>query len=292
MNPLAQMNQAMDYLEEHLTDDIDFGQMARMAGCSEYHFRRMFSYLAGMPLGEYIRLRRLALAGTLLSQGSKVIDCGTLLGYESADAFSKAFQGMHGITPSQAKRPNASLKAFPPMAFQLTITGGFKMDYRIVHKEAFQIIGFKKRITMQFEGVNPQMDSLYEKLTPEHIAELKALCNTAPQGMLSVSANFAERTAEGAELDQFVGVATRMQAPGGYDTLDVDESDWVVFTVVGPFPSAVQNTWGRIYSEWLPSSEYQLTGGPEILWHEGPDLSKPDCRSEVWVPVCERMNPL
>lgn len=285
VNPLAQMNEAMDYVEAHLTEDMNFGQMARIAGCSEYHFRRMFSYLAGMPLSEYVRCRRLSIAATLLRQGSKVMDCALLLGYESADAFSKAFQGMHGMTPSEAKRENAVLKAFPPMTFQLTIRGGCKMDYRIVHKEKFRIVGFKKQITLQFEGVNKQTESLAQKPSPESIRELKALCDVEPKGMLSVSANFSERTVEGTELDQYIAVATTNPAPEGYDVLAVEESDWAVFTVVGPFPKAMQDTWARIYSEWLPSSAYQLTGGPEILWHESPDLSQPNCMSEIWIPV-------
>ncbi|MDL2232208.1 AraC family transcriptional regulator [Ruminococcaceae bacterium OttesenSCG-928-L11] len=289
MNPLAQMNNAMDYLESNLFDEIDFSAMSRIAGCSEYHFRRMFSYLAGMPLGEYIRCRKLDLAGALLRRGDKVIDCAMLLGYESADAFCKAFQVMHGITPSEAKRENAMLKAFPPMTFQLTITGGCKMDYRIVHNENFRIVGFKKKITLQFEGVNKQTADLVQKPTPESIRELKGLCNIEPRGMLSVSANFSDRSAEGTELDQYIAVATTKAAPTGYDVLEVAETDWAVFTVVGPFPRAVQDTWARIYSEWLPSSEYQLTGGPELLWHESPDLTKQDCKSEIWISISKRL---
>ena len=288
MNPLAQMNEAMAYLEEHLTGEIPMERVAQIAGCSEYHFRRVFSYVAGMPLGEYVRCRRLALAGTLLRQGVKVIDCAVLLGYDSADAFRKAFQGMHGITPSQAKRERAVLKAFPPMSFQLTIRGGTKTDYRIVHNIAFRVVGFKKRITLQYEGVNYQMDSLYGELTPERIAEMKALCDIEPRGILSVSANFAERTAEGAELDQYVGVATTGQAPDGYEALPVEEADWGVFTVVGPFPQAIQDTWARIFAEWLPASDYQLTGGPELLWQETADLTRPDCKSEIWIPIARR----
>ncbi|MCU7700364.1 AraC family transcriptional regulator [Enterococcus gallinarum] len=144
MNPLENMNQAMAYLEENLLEEIDFTHMAKLAGCSEYHFRRVFSYLAGMSLSEYLRCRKLVLAGDLLKQGAKVIDTATLLGYDSSDAFSKAFRGMHGISPSQAKQLDVILKAFPPMTFQLTIKGGNKMDYRIVHNEPFQIVGFKK----------------------------------------------------------------------------------------------------------------------------------------------------
>ncbi|MDL2318738.1 AraC family transcriptional regulator [Eubacteriales bacterium OttesenSCG-928-A19] len=285
MNPLKQMNEAMAYLEEHLLDEIDFGQMARIAGCTEYHFRRMFSYLAGVSLGRYILLRKLALAGDMLRQGSKVIDCAAMLGYDSSDAFSKAFQKLHGITPLEAKKPCAILKAYPPMTFRLTIQGGSKMNVRIVHKEPFRIVGFKKRITLQFEGVNPQMQSLNENLTPEHIATLKALCDTEPKGILSISANFAERTEEGTELDQYVGVATTKAAPAEYDALDVEASDWAVFSVSGSFPQAVQDTWARIYAEWLPSSEHQLTGGPELLWYDSPDLSRNDCKNEIWIPV-------
>jgi AraC family transcriptional regulator len=286
------MNQAMEYLEEHLTDEISYERTTRIAGCSEYHFRRMFSYLAGMPLGEYIRCRRLSLAGTMLRQGSKVIDCAMLLGYDSPDAFRKAFQGMHGVSPSEAKRENAALKAFPPMTFQLTIRGGTKMDYRIVHKEAFNIVGFKKRVTLQFEGVNPQMKNVAAKLNPENIAELKALCDTEPRGMLNISADYAdgytEQPVEGMELDQYIGVATTKPAPSGYDALRAEESDWAVFTTVGPFPKTVQDTWARIYAEWLPASDYELTRGPSLLWYESPDLTRPDCKNEIWIPVAKR----
>lgn len=288
MNPLADMNRAMAYLEAQLIGTVDYERMARIAGCSEYHFRRMFSYLAGMPLGEYIRHRRLCLAGDLLRDGSKVIDCAVLLGYDSTDAFSKAFHAMHGIPPSEAKRTGASLKAFPPMTFQLTIQGGSRMEYRITHKGPFRIVGFKKRITLQFEGVNRQTESLVRKPTPQSIAELKSLCDTEPRGMLSVSANFSERTVEGTELDQYIGVATTKPAPESYEVLPVAESDWAVFTVVGAFPAAMQDTWARIYAEWIPSSGYELIEGPEMLWHESPDLTQPQCRSEIWIPVRRR----
>jgi AraC family transcriptional regulator len=289
MNPLAQMNEAMAYIEANLKEDVSFERMARIAGCSEYHFRRMFSYLAGMPLGEYIRRRRLALAGTLLRQGGKVIDCAISLGYDSPDAFRKAFQGMHGITPSKARNPDAALKAFPPMTFQLIIKGGTAMDYRMVHKDGFNIVGFKKRIALQFEGVNSQMESVAARLTPENIVELKSLCDVEPMGMLNISADYAdgytEQPVEGMELDQYIGVATAKPAPSGYDTLRVAESDWAVFTVVGPFPKTVQDTWARIYGEWLPASGYELTRGPSLLWYESPDLTKQDCKNEIWIPV-------
>ncbi len=287
MDTLKQMNKAMRYIEENLTGEIDFDEMARIACCSEYHFRRMFSFLAGMPLGEYIRRRKLSIAAVMLNEedNNKIIDIALQLGYNSPEAFSKAFQAMHGVVPSNVKKGNIILKAFPPMTFQLTIKGGNEMDYRIVEKEAFKIVGLKKRITLVFEGVNHQMDSVLQVLTAENIKELKSLCDIEPKGILSVSTNFSERTVEGSELDQYIGVATTKQVSAQWDVLEVDSANWAVFTVVGEFPKAIQDTWARIYAEWFSTSGYELTGGPEILWNESPDTSKPNYKSEIWIPV-------
>lgn len=286
MNVLKQFNEAMAYIETNLMSEMDMNQIARIAGCSEYHFRRTFSFLTGMSLGEYVRRRRLSLAAIrMLAKGEKVIDVALDLGYETPEAFSKAFSAMHGVSPSRVKKADVEIKAFPPMTFQLMINGGVEMNYRIVEKEAFQIVGFHKRIMVQFKGVNPQMESLTQRLTPVVIADLKSLNNVEPKGMLSVSANFAERTVEGSEVDQYIGVATTVAAPEGYDSLPVENNTWAVFSAMGRFPDALQETWARIYSEWFPASSYELTGGPEMLWNESPDITKADYRSEIWIPV-------
>ncbi len=289
MDALKRMNLAMHYIEENLTGEIDFGKAARLACCSEYHFKRMFSFLSGFTISEYIRLRRLTLAALELKKRDvKVIDLAVKYGYDSPDAFTRAFLGFHGVTPKEAKKIGASLKAVPPMTFRLTIKGGNPMDYRIEEKGAFQIVGIKKRITLTFEGVNPQMDSMWQSLTPEDIEELKALCDTEPAGILCVSANFEERVCEGTKLDQYIGVATTKAAPERFHALPVEASAWAVFTARGEFPKALQETWARIYSEWFPASGYELAGGPEILWNESKDTSRPDYKSEIWIPVAKK----
>ena len=285
MNMLKQLNDAMAYLEECLPEQVDMAKLARIAGCSEYHFSRMFSFLAQMPLGEYIRRRRLTLAGRMLqAEHARVIDVALQLGYDSPEAFGRAFVAMHGVTPSAARK-GAPLKAFAPMTFQLTIKGGEQMQYQIVHKEAFNLVGFKKRITAQFEGVNPQMAELVQKLTPPVIAQLKALCDSEPRGILSVSANFSERTSQDSTLDQYLAVATTQQPLAGFDSLAVAAGSWAVFSVVGSYPQMVQQTWAKIFSEWLPASGYTLAQGPEMLWNEGPDISKTEYKSAIWIPV-------
>lgn len=288
MNTFNQLNQAMQYIEEHLMSEIDEQELARIACCSEYHFKRMFSFIAGMPLGEYIRRRRLSLAVTILrNSDEKIIDLALRMGYQSPDAFAKAFQSMHGVSPSRARKDNVILKAFPPMTFYLKIQGGNEMNYRIVEKEAFLIAGIRKRIPLVYEGKNPHMDSMWASLTADDYTQLKQLSDTEPTGILCVSANFTEgrNMAEGAYLDQYIGVATAGAVPERWETLSVDAGTWAVFTVIGEFPKTLQDTWARIYSEWFLTSGYESTGGPEILWNESPDTSKPDYKSELWIPV-------
>lgn len=286
MDSLKSMNDALQYMEEHLQDEIDFAEVARRAYCSEYHFKRMFSFLAGIPLSEYVRRRRLTLAAFELQNSDiKVIDVAIKYGYSSPDSFTKAFQQMHGITPSEARKNGHSLKAFPRMSFQLSVKGGSEMNYRIVEKEAFSIVGLKKRVPLVFEGVNPEIAAMWQSLTPELISELKKLSNIEPSGLISASTNFSERTTENSELDHYIGAATTEKCPQELSELKVAPSTWAVFEAVGPFPETLQNVWGRIYSEWFPSSSYEQTEGPEILWNADKDTTSPTFRSEIWVPV-------
>ena len=160
------------------------------------------------------------------------------------------------------------------------------MLVRIEEKEKFKVVGVHKRISLVHRGGNPQMSSMLSELTMERIVELKGMSNMTPKGIVSVSTNFSEDRAEGSMLDHFIGVATTLDVQeGNWKVLKVAKSTWAVFTVVGKFPEALQETWAKIYTEWFPSSEFQSVKGPEMLWHESPDTNKPDYHSEIWIPV-------
>lgn len=286
MDSLQKMNEALNYIEENLAHEIDFAEVAKRAFCSEYHFKRMFSFLAGVPLSEYIRRRRLTLAAfDLKDSSSRIIDIAIKYGYNSPDSFTRAFQSLHGMTPSEARKNDQSLKAYPRMTFQLSIKGGSEMNYRIVEKDAFHIVGIKKRVPLIYEGVNPEIAAMWQSLNMDLINELKSLSNVEPKGLISASTNFSERLAENSELEHYIGVATTEECPDHLAKLEVAASDWAVFEAVGPFPETLQNVWGRIYSEWFPSSSYEQTEGPEILWNADKDTTSPTFRSEIWIPV-------
>jgi AraC family transcriptional regulator len=219
----------------------------------------------------------------------KIIDLALKYGYSSPDSFTRAFKVFHGLTPSAARDKNQSLKAFPPMTFQLSIKGGDLMDYRIVEKEKFNIVGIKKRVPIVFEGANPAIDAMWQSLDQETISRLKELSNIEPPGIISASTNFSEgRMEEKGKLDHYIGAATTKKAPKDLVKLEVSASTWAVFEAIGPFPETLQNIWGRIYSEWFSGSKYELIEGPEILWNESKDTEAEKFRSEIWIPVKKR----
>jgi AraC family transcriptional regulator len=164
------------------------------------------------------------------------------------------------------------------------------MNYRLVEKEAFAIVGIAKRVPLIYEGVNPYIAEMWAGMNEELIQTLKALSNVEPLGLLSASTNFTEGRLEGGELDQYIGVATTRDQPEGLARLEVPALTWAVFEAVGPFPQTVQNVWGRIYSEWFPSSGYEAVAGPEILWNADKDVTSPTFRSEIWIPVGKHTN--
>jgi len=287
VDSLSRMNNALAYIEEHLTEEIDYSNISKIAYCSEYHFKRMFSFLSGISLSEYIRRRRLTLAALDLKDRSlRIIDVAVKYGYGSADSFSRAFHSLHGILPSEARGRNTLLKAYPRMTFQLSIKGGSEMNYRIVEKEPFKLVGFKKRVPIIFEGVNQEIVKMTELLTPDIVKRLKSISDVEPKGIISASTNFSEgRMEEKGELDHYIGVATSGDKATEFDELEIGAGTWAVFESIGQFPETLQNVWGRIYSEWFPSSGYEAAEGPEILWNESPDTGNPKYRSEIWIPV-------
>ena len=152
MDWISGLQRALDYVEEHITEPIDFEETAKSAYSSSFHFQRVFSAICGYSLGDYIRFRRLSLAGSeLASTNKKVIDVALKYGYDSPESFSRAFTRFHGVTPSAAKK-GANLKSFSKLSVKLILHGGTTMDYRIENKGAFDVIlrnAFPRRTRLQ-----------------------------------------------------------------------------------------------------------------------------------------------
>jgi AraC family transcriptional regulator len=166
------------------------------------------------------------------------------------------------------------------------------MDYRIIKKDAFYIIGVSGRIPLIFNGPNPHTAAVWKKLRQEDLLVLTEYTKTEPKGILNVYANYEDKSTEGTELDLFVGIAADGLLPERlmerFDALKVEASTWAVFTSCGEHPSAAQEAWARIADTWFPSTDYEMSGGPELLRYESYDFGKPDFKSEIWIPIISR----
>lgn len=289
MDMLKDMNEALRYIEEHLDGEIDFGKVSAIAGVSEFHFRKMFSYLSGMGLSSYIRSRRLSQAAMDLQQEEgRVLDVAIKYGYDSADGFSRAFREWSGINPSEVKHSD-HFKSFPRLTFQLTIQGGIEMEYRIAKKEAFKLVGIKKRVPIVFEGQNEEIIKMVQSITADQREQLQQWRNTDVDTVVNASFSFDDgRYEEEGQLDHLVGSITTLEERfEDFDVVEVPSGSWAIFSVEGPFPQKMQETWGKIFSDWLPSSNYELIDGPEISFNgDLSDLQK--VYSEIWIPVKKR----
>ncbi|MBL1111536.1 AraC family transcriptional regulator [Streptomyces sp. 110] len=282
---LERLNEALDHIESRLDQRIEVAELARIAMTSEYHFRRLFSALAGISLSEYIRRRRLTLAGAEVLAGERtLLEIAVRYGYGSGEAFARAFRAMHGVGPGAARRAGASLSSQPRMSFRLVVEGSSSMRYRVVEKERFQVVGKKVRVPLVHEGVNPGIAEFIRGIGQKGIRRIAALSDQEPEGILGVSDNLDPSRAEGTELDYYHGVVTGAAAPADLDTLAVPAGTWAVFENSGPFPQALQYLWRDVFTQWFPSNPYQSRPGPEILRTR---LSQDGARAdaELWIPV-------
>ncbi|MGW0750025.1 AraC family transcriptional regulator [Streptomyces sp. NPDC002587] len=288
---LEGLNQAMDHVEARLDGAIDIAGLARIAVTSEYHFRRLFSALAGMPLSEYIRRRRLTVAGAEVLAGERtLLDIAVRYGYGSGESFARAFRAMHGVGPGEARQTGAALRSQPRMSFRLVVEGSSSMQYKVVEKDAFKVVGKKARVPLVHEGANPAIAEFIRGIGPDTVRRIAGLSDQDPEGIVSVSDDLDPSRAEGTELDYYHAVVTgAADVPQDLDVLQVPAGTWAVFESSGPFPQALQHLWRDVFTQWFPSNPYESRPGPEIL-QVRPDESG-GAETALWIPVARSATP-
>jgi AraC family transcriptional regulator len=282
---LQEFNKLMDYIETHLTEEISGKDISKIVGLSDYHFKRMFSYMAGMSLNEYIKNRRLSVANVELVNGAKVTDIAYKYGYQSIEGFSRAFREWSGFLPSEVTK-NKVQKSFPKFSFFIDIRGGISMEFKIEKKEKFNLVGVSKRVPIQFEGENNAIIELAKSITEQQRNEMHQLADLYPHQVLNVSYDFDDGfLEEKGFLTHMIGFATTKDNPiDDLEQISIEESLWAIFPNQGPFPAALQETTAKIYSEWLPSSDYEVADLPGISFTKHNGTSE-NVYSEIWMPI-------
>ncbi|MCI9553157.1 MAG: AraC family transcriptional regulator [Acutalibacter sp.] len=283
MEWVERLNQSIVYIEEHLTGKIDYERLGQIACCSAYHYQRMFTYMAGIPLTEYIRRRRMSLAAVdLQGKNKKIIDIAEKYGYRSPTAFNRAFQSVHGIAPSAVKGNGVSIKSFPPITFTIAIKGVEEMNYRIETKEAFRIIGISAPLHKEMEQnftVVPQM--WQDAAVNGTIQKLASMIDVSPMGLLGVSTCMDDE-----QWRYFIAVSSTKNH-SGFEEYTVPASTWAIFPGSGTNRS-IQELEQRIITEWLPTSGYEYADAPDIEVYLNPDPE--NAQYEVWIPVRKKQS--
>jgi AraC family transcriptional regulator len=288
------MNLAIDYIEKNLGGEIDINEVARIAHCSTYHFQRMFFAIIGISLADYIRRRRLTLAASELSSSDiQVIDVALKYGYDSPNAFTRAFRNVHGINPRAARAPGTKLTAFPRVSFHIELKGGNDMDYKIIEKPAFDVVGKGKEFTL-VNGENlikiPQF--INEFMKSKKFIELGDSIGWGP-GPITGSPFLAINIPKDYKFlnfdawDPFVYAfgfeKTDKMKTAGFQIFHIPAATWAIFECTG---KTLDETRKRVFTEWFPSTEYQHDTAPtiELLWPERNNIH----HAQLWYPVIKK----
>ena len=283
MKWVERLNQSIVYIEEHLTGEIDYERLGQIACCSAYHYQRMFTYMAGVTLAEYIRRRKMSLAEVdLRGKKEKIIDIAEKYGYSSPTAFNRAFQSVHGIAPSAVKNDGVSVKSFPPLTFTIAVKGVEELNYRIETKDAFRIIGVSAPLHKEVEQnftVVPQM--WQDAAMNGTIQKLAGMMDAPPMGLLGVSACNDDE-----QWKYFIAVSST-KSSSEFEEYTVPASTWAIFPGSG-INRSIQQLEQRIITEWLPASGYEYANAPDIEVYLNPDPQ--NAQYEVWIPVRKKQS--
>jgi AraC family transcriptional regulator len=277
MDYIQGLQNAIAYIEDNIAEELDYGEIAKRAYISNFQFQRAFSILCGFTLGEYIRNRRLTLAGMELSSGGiKVIDIAAKYGYDSPDSFTKAFSRFHGISPSSAKKEGARLKSFAPLKIKFILEGANLMEYKIETKKAFKVIGTEKEYNMDTAFAE------IPKFWGEHFqsGNGKYIC-----GMFGI--NYGHDSGSGTFNYMIADCAEgKGEVPSIFTTKEIPAKTWAIFPIKGAVPEALQEAISKVWSEWLPNCrEYEMDGDINIEMYSAGDTTSPDYYCELWLPV-------
>jgi len=276
MNFLDSFKESLLYIEDHLKSKLTVSDVARHIYVSNFYFQRMFAAITGINVGEYIRNRRLFLAAEeLLIEGTKIIDVALKYGYETPESFSRAFRKFHGVGPKEVKNQQEKIKLFPRLEIIVSVKGGTTMEYKITKKESFKITLLVKNFKSENATQEiPKFWTAFFKSGYHHdVCPMLGVCLPMKEGDKEFPYGIGA-------FNEFI-----KRVPDGFVEHVVPKGTWAEFACFGPMPNSIQDTWKKIYTEWLPNSRYEIVPGYDFEVYEEGDTKSQNYKSWIWVPV-------
>ncbi|MBU3075886.1 AraC family transcriptional regulator [Clostridium estertheticum] len=282
MKWLKQLSEVVDYIESNLTGVISYDEVAKIACCSTYYFQRIFSYVADIPLSEYIRRRRMtAAAFELQTSDKKVMDIGLKYGYESPTSFNRAFQSVHGVAPTIARTKGTLLTAYSPISFSISVVGGENMNYRIETKETIRIVGARTALQEDMDQNQKIVPVFWNRMLESTLfSGICGLIDKESYGIFGVTAYTNPQN-----IYYYIAAPTDKPVPDGMFEFEIPAATWVVFECNGHFKESVQTIFKRFLTEWLPVSGYEYAQLPDIEVYPVSNKSSKGGHAEVWIAI-------
>ncbi len=288
MDWVKSFQNAINYIEEHITEPADYDRIAREMNLSSFYFQKIFTIICGFTVGEYIRNRRLTLAGSeLASTDNRIIDIALKYGYDTPEGFTRAFTKFHGAAPNVVRKHGAPLRSFTRLSVSITLKGGNPMDYKIIKKQAFKIIAKQQRFE-KIEDVQGRSDIPAFWTECHSDGTVKFLIdNSKKDGVLggSIVGMCLEDSTTAKDFPYLIGAEySGGTVPDGYKLVDIPAAEWAVFKIKAvnseKLPGEIQLTWHRIFSEFFPSSQYKPAGNFDLEVYPTDSYN-----SEIWISV-------
>ncbi len=283
MDWIKSINTAINYIESNITEEMNINEIASKAYISPFYFQKGFMMLCGYSVSDYIKYRRLSLAGSeVISSDAKIIDIAIKYGYDSPDSFTKAFTRFHGATPTAIRKDGKAIKTFSALKIKFSLIGGYSMNYKIVEKEGFAVVGFSKRVSLESSAKDiPQMWT-------EHYQTGKGEFICGKYGVCIDESNMTSGEFDYMIADDYDSAKTY---PKECVVKEFPKLTWAVFSCVGAMPKSLQDVNREIFSEWLPNcNEYEIAVPYNIeMYTDIKDYPKGNqdekYYSEIWIPV-------
>lgn len=291
MEWMQALRKSIDYMEQHLLEDIDTKDVAQSVNISLFYFQRGFQIVTGYSVKEYLRSRRMYLAALdLISRGDKIIDLAYRYGYETPESFTKAFTRFHGVSPSQLKGDASRIRPFLPLKVSITVQGGNDMNYEIETMETFQVIGFSRTFSMldAYEKIPLFWNAYSQKCSQQaYSPAIFSVLDRCKVGEFGVCID--EDSRDGTFRYMIAGKYDGSDVPEGMEVYTIPAATWAKFRCVGPMPGALQTVNTQIFKEWLPGNpHYEMAGRYNIEWYSYGDMQSMEYESGIWIPVREK----
>lgn len=272
MNYINEMKKAIDYIENNLDKDINFEKVAKEIGMSPFYFHRIFTGIIGISPTTYIRNRRLTVAAQEISKNNEnVLDIALKYGFESHEAFSRAFKNFHGVSPKMAKTDGNDFKSFSKANLDIEIISNSILNYRIESKDSFKVaalfrkfnIEYKNEIPMYWKELNE--DGTLKEISDNYNKNLLGIC-------IGTQSDLEYEYGIGIEQKENIEISNKMRV------IEIPQSTWIVFKCEGQNEKAINELWSRIYKEFFSTSSYKQCMDIDFELYD-------DKNTEIWIPI-------